>query len=174
MIELICKIQRVYPASSHRLFQPFDDEIPDTKVGEALILKREADSNKYLCRRVLYRNLSVHLSKSTVFGPVLLILLIAFGAAVTNQFPTLSVGGVIVSKPVIVGLIGGLLLVALIISHYRSGEPREWTQWVLFGVGIVLALAQQPPFNWIGVLAIFLSFAVKWEIDQRLFKIVPR
>lgn len=116
----------------------------------------------------------MYLSKSTAFRSVLLILLIAFGAVVTIQFPTPSVGSVIISKPTIVGLIGGLLLVALLISHYRFGETREWTQLVLFGVGIVLALTQRPPFNWIGVLAIFLSLAVEWEIDHRLSNIVSR
>jgi len=116
----------------------------------------------------------VSLSKSTVFGFVLLILLTTFGAVITIQFPTLSVGGVTVPKSVIVGLISSTLLVALLVSHYRFRETRRWTQLVLFGVGILLALTQQPPFNWIGVSLIFLSLAIEWEIDQHLVKAVSR
>lgn len=114
------------------------------------------------------------LSKSTVFGFVLLMLLTTFGAVITIQFPTPSVGGVTVPKSVIVGLISSTLLVALLISHYRFRETRRWTQLVLFGVGILLALTQQPPFNWIGVSLIFFSLAIEWEIDQHLVKAVSR
>jgi len=116
----------------------------------------------------------VYLSKSTVLGSLLIILLTVFGAVVTIQLPTLSVAGVIISTPIFVGLIGGLLLAVLLISHYRFEGTREWTGLVLFGVGIILALTQRPPFNWLGVLAIFLSLAVEWEVDRHLFRVVSR
>ena len=116
----------------------------------------------------------MYLSKSTVLGSLLIILLTVFGAVVTIQLPTVSVAGVIISMPIFVGLIGGLLLAVLLISHYRLEGTREWTGLVLFGVGIILALTQRPPFSWFGVLAIFLSLAVEWEVDRHLFRVASR
>jgi hypothetical protein len=116
----------------------------------------------------------VHLSRSTVFGSVILVALIASAAWVVAQFPTLSVGNVTVQTPVLIGLLSGILLVPSILSQYRSGETRESIRWALFAVGIPLSLTRQSPFDWIGVLAVLVSLAVAWELDRRLFGPTPQ
>ncbi len=116
----------------------------------------------------------MYLSRSTVFGSVILVALIAGGALVVAQFPTLSVGNVAIQTPVVVGLISGLLLVPSVVSQYRSGENRESIRWTLFAVGIPLSLTQRSPFDWVGVLAILLSLVVAWEIDRRIFRLTSQ
>jgi len=109
----------------------------------------------------------MYLNRSTILKLVLVILLTVFGAVVAVQFPTTSVGIVSISKVGLISLIGGLLFVVLIISYYLFGKAAESTRLVLFGVGIVLALTQGSPFNWVGVLAILLSIVMEWIINHR-------
>jgi len=113
----------------------------------------------------------MHLRRSNFFGAVAFLLLIAVGAVVVTQFPTLTVGGRTIQTPLLGGLISGILLVPSIVSHYRSGELRATARWAFFAVGIPLSLTQRSPFDWIGVLAVVLSLAVAWKIDRRLLQL---
>lgn len=132
------------------------------------------DSRKSLCRRKFYPRVYVRLSRSIVFGPAVLVALIAGGGLVLTRFPILSVGSVTIQTSMVVGLIAGILLVPSIVSQYRSRERRESIQWALFAVGIPLSLSQRSPFDWVGVLAVCLSIAVAWAVDRRLLRLTFR
>lgn len=116
----------------------------------------------------------MQLSRSTVLSSVVLVALVAGGALIVTRFPTVSVGSVTIQTPVLAGLISGILLVPSIFSHYRSGEQRESVRWTLFAVGVPLSLTQRSPINLAGVLIVFLSLAVAWEIDRRFFGTTPQ
>jgi len=101
-------------------------------------------------------------------------LLIGVGVLIVALFPTLSVGGRTIQTPLLGGLVSGVLLVPSIVSHYRAGERRETIRWALFALGIPLSLTQRSPLDWVGVLAVVLSLAVVWEIDQRFFHLTSQ
>lgn len=145
-----------------------------TNNGETQRSSPQGDLAKYLSDVPFYSQLSVHLSRSNLFGPAVFVILIAVVVLAVAQFPTLSVGGWTIQTPLLGGLVSGILLVPSIVSHYRSGEQRATIRWALFAVGIPLSLTQRSPFDWVGIVAVVLSLAVAWEIERRLLPLTSQ
>lgn len=97
-----------------------------------------------------------------------LAVLVVGGTLLVARVPTLSIGGVTVRTGALAGVIGGLLIVPSVVSHYRSGEYRDGVQWGLFAVGIPLSLAGSMGLSWVGVLLLLLSLGVGADVDRRV------
>ena len=106
--------------------------------------------------------------RSSALRILALAICVGAGIVFVSQFPTISTDRMTVQTSFLVPLIAGLLLTPTIISSYRSNNQRGALQYALIAIGLPIALLQYPAISWIGVLAIWVSVGVGWELDRKV------
>ena len=95
-----------------------------------------------------------------VLGAVLIGLLAGF------LVPTVTLGGVTMQTSLVLGVAGSLLVIAMGIQEYRTGETRARVMIGLYVLGFLLSLADYTPVVLLGILILLVSLGVGTELDH--------